>query len=203
MKKPYLSEEGREGKTVVSSESPREPRYRSQGTEHGDKTEENNEGHKGCGGSFRPSCLIENFDYGISGRGRQCIGHVSDTEKNTDDEGKGQGTVNDDTGNHTLRHSSWGVFHLGACRKHQQCCRQSRQLPDIGLTNSCEGRHRTLCSLSNEALWKTGKLGLTSQRKSARQQSNAPFDARVLPATLPGDGCRENKVRRAPWGQDY
>jgi hypothetical protein len=52
-------------------------------------------------------------------------------------------------------------------------------------------------------LWKTGKLGLTSQRKSAGQQSNAPFNARVLPATLPGNGRRENKVRRAPWRQDY
>jgi hypothetical protein len=117
MKQPYLSKEGREGKAVVSSESPCEPRYRSQGTEHGDKAEENNEGHKGCGASFRSSCLIENFDYGISGRGRQCIGHVSDTEKNADDEGKGQGTVNDDTGNHTLRHPSWGIFHLSAYEK--------------------------------------------------------------------------------------
>ena len=117
MKQTYLSEERREGKTVVSSESPREPRYRSQGTEHGDKTEENDERHKGCGASFRFSCLIENFDYRISGRGRKGIVQVSDTEKDADNKGESQGAVNDDTGNHTLRHPSWGIFYLGACEK--------------------------------------------------------------------------------------
>ena len=95
-------------------------------------------------------------------------------------------------------------FTSAPAREGQRCRRQSRQLPDIGgRTNSCEGRHRTLCSLSNEAPWKTGKRGLTGQRKGTRQQSNAPFNARALPATLPGDGRRENKVRRAPWRQDY
>jgi hypothetical protein len=155
----YLAEEVGEWKTLVSGESPGKSGYRGERAEHSDDAEEDNQGHESSGSTFRSCRRIQDFNDGVHIDTTQGVLEIPDTVQDRNDECPSHGTVDDNAGNHTLGHSSRSILYLSAC---------------------------TLLAKSREKISAHTHVKHSiesSQRKSAREQTDTPLDSRTGPST--------------------
>jgi hypothetical protein len=91
-----MSEELRKGQSPIPRKRPRETRYRRYNSNIGRESNQRYGALHCCSCSHGICGLVENLDDGKPRGGSQCIVDISDTEKQDENENKGQCAVDED-----------------------------------------------------------------------------------------------------------